>query len=92
MLIYLLRLNILHIYFLIKWLVVYKCDYRFHIKQVIISCEFCQHFKYLEVLQCSWICEWFMFLNDLGYYVDISIEIKYFTYILFDQMVGCIQM
>ena len=24
-----------------------------------------------------------MFLNDLGYYVDISIVIKYFTYILF---------
>ena len=24
-----------------------------------------------------------MFLNDLGYYVDISIMIKYFTYILF---------
>ena len=34
----------------------------------------------------------YMFLNDLGYYVDISIAIKYFTYILFDQMVGCIQM
>ena len=58
-LIYLLRLNILHIYCLIKWLVVYKCDYRFHIKQVIISCEFCQHFKYLEVLQCLWMSEWF---------------------------------
>ena len=33
-----------------------------------------------------------MFLNDLGYNVDISIVIKYFTYILFDQMVGYIQM
>ena len=33
-----------------------------------------------------------MFLNDLGYYTDISIVIEYFTYILFDQMVGCIQM
>ena len=33
-----------------------------------------------------------MFLNDLGYYVDISVVIKYFTYIYcFDQMVGCIQ-
>ena len=29
-------------------------------------------------------------LNVLGYCVDISIAIKYFTYILFDQMVGCI--
>ena len=25
----------------------------------------------------------YMFLNDLGYYVDISIVIEYFTYILF---------
>ena len=33
-----------------------------------------------------------MFLNYLGYYVVISIAIKYFTYILFDQMVGCIEM
>ena len=33
-----------------------------------------------------------MFLNDLEYYVDISIAIKYLTYIPFDQMVGCIQM
>ena len=33
-----------------------------------------------------------MVLNVLGYCVDISIAIKYFTYILFDQMVGCIQM
>ena len=32
-----------------------------------------------------------MFLNDLGYYIDISIVIKYFRYILFDHMVGCIQ-
>ena len=24
-----------------------------------------------------------MFLNDLGYYIDIYIVIKYFTYILF---------
>ena len=29
-----------YILFLIKWLVAYKCDYRSHIKQVIISCEF----------------------------------------------------
>ena len=32
-----------------------------------------------------------MFLNDLGYYVDISSVIKYFKYILLDHMVGCIQ-
>ena len=28
-------------------------------------------------------CVVYMFLNDLGYYIDISIVIKYFTYILF---------
>ena len=28
----------------------YKCDYRSHIKQVIISCKFCQHFNCLEVV------------------------------------------
>ena len=25
----------------------------------------------------------YMFLNDLGYYIDISMVIKYFTHILF---------
>ena len=68
-LIYLLRLNILHIYCLIKWLVVYKCDYRFHIKQVIISCEFCQQFKYLEVLLGSWMSLWY--LNILGTWIEV---------------------
>ena len=33
-----------------------------------------------------------MFLNDLGYYVDISIVIEYLPIYCFDQMVGCIQM
>ena len=69
MLIYLLRLNILHIYDLIKWLVVYKCDYRSHIKQVIISCEFYQHFKYLEVLLSSWMSLWY--LNILGTWIEV---------------------
>ena len=32
-----------------------------------------------------------MFLNDLGYYVDISIVIEYLPIYCFDQMVGCIQ-
>ena len=32
-----------------------------------------------------------MFLNELGYYIDIFMVIKYFTYMLFDKMVGCIQ-
>ena len=69
MLIYLLRLNILHIYYLIEWLVEYKCDYRSHIKQVIISCEFCQHFKYLEVLPSSWMSLWY--LNILGTWIEV---------------------
>ena len=68
-LIYLLRLNILHIYCLIKWLVVFKCDYRFHIKQVVISCEFCQQFKYLEVLLSSWMSLWY--LNILGTWIEV---------------------
>ena len=40
---------------MIKWLVAYKCDYWSHIKQVIISCAFCQHFNCLEIVLCSWI-------------------------------------
>ena len=33
-----------------------------------------------------------MFLNDLGYYVDISIVINILYIYCFDQIVGCIQM
>ena len=40
---------------LIKWLVAYKCDYRSYINQVIISCEFCQHFHCLKVVLVSWM-------------------------------------
>ena len=50
-----------HIYcFLIKWLVAYKCGYRFYIKQVIISYEFCQHFHCLEVVLVSWMILWYL--------------------------------
>ena len=48
-----------YILFLIKWLVAYKCDYRSHIKQVIISCEFCQHFNCLEDVLSSWTSLWY---------------------------------
>ena len=48
-----------YILFLIKWLVAYKCDYRSHIKQVIISCEFCQHFNCLEDVLSSWMSLWY---------------------------------
>ena len=54
---------------LIKWLVACKCDYRSHIKQVIISCEFGQHFKYLEVLLSSWMSLWY--LNILGTWIEV---------------------
>ena len=54
---------------LIKWLVAYKCDYRSHIKQVIISCEFLQYFKYLEVLLSSWMSLWY--LNILGTWIEV---------------------
>ena len=50
---------------LIKWMVAYKCDYRSHIKQVIISCEFCQYFNCLEVVLGSWMSLWY--LDILGY-------------------------
>ena len=51
---------------------VFQCcwfSYRFHIKQVIISCEFCQHFKYLEVLLSFWMSLWY--LNILGTWIEI---------------------
>ena len=35
-----------------------QCGYRSYIKQVIISCEFCQHFHYLEVVLVSWMIVW----------------------------------
>ena len=35
-----------------------QCGYRSYIKQVIISCEFCQHFHYLEVVLVSWMILW----------------------------------
>ena len=63
------HLNILHIYCLIKWLVVYKCDYRSQIKQVIISCEFCQRFSCLEVVLSSWMSMWR--LNILGTWIEV---------------------
>ena len=45
---------------LIKWLVAYKYGYRSYIKQVIISCEFCQHFHCLEVVLVSWMILWYL--------------------------------
>ena len=60
MLIYLLRLNILHIYCFDQMLVAYKCGYRSYIKQVIILCEFCQHFHCLEVVLVSWMIMWYL--------------------------------
>ena len=54
---------------MVKWLVVYKCDYRSHIKQVIISCEFYQHFNYLEVVLSSWMSQGY--LNILGTWIEV---------------------
>ena len=54
---------------LIKWLVAYKCDYRSHIKQVIISCEFCQYFYCLEVVLSWWIN--LLYLNILGTWIEV---------------------
>ena len=38
----------------------HKNNYPFLYKQVIISCEFSQHFKYLEILLSSWINLWYL--------------------------------
>ena len=35
-----------------------QCGYQSYIKQVIISCEFCQHFNYLEVVLVSLMIMW----------------------------------
>ena len=51
---------ILYIDYLIEWLVMHKYNYLFLYKEVIISCEFCQHFKYLEILLISWINLWYL--------------------------------
>ena len=49
-----------HIYCFDQMLVAYKCGYRSYIKQVIISCEFCQHFHCLEVVLVSWMIMWYL--------------------------------
>ena len=54
---------------LIEWLVMHKQSDLFSYKQVIISCEFCQHFKYLEVLLSSWMSLWY--LNMLGTWIEV---------------------
>ena len=49
-----------YIYCCDQMLVAYKCGYRSYIKQVIISCEFCQHFHCLEVVLVSWMIMWYL--------------------------------
>ena len=43
---------------MVIWLVAFKHDFWFGIKQVIISCEFCQRFIYMQVLLCLWMSRW----------------------------------
>ena len=54
---------------MIEWLVMHKHNDLFSYKQVIISCEFGQHFKYLEVLLSSWMSLWY--LNMLGTWIEV---------------------
>ena len=63
---------------MIRWLVAFKHDFRFHIKQVIISCEFRQHFNYLKVLLCSWMSLWC--LDILGTWIEV---VNYLEKLLF---------
>ena len=41
----------------------------FSYKQVILSCKFCQQFKYMEVLLSSWMSMWY--LNMLGMWIEV---------------------
>ena len=51
----------IYIYILFDQMVLmHEYNYLFLYKQVIISCEFCQHFKYLEILLSSWINLWYL--------------------------------
>ena len=52
--------KLFYIYYLIEWLVMHKYNYLFLYKQVIFSCGFCQHFKYLEILLSTWINLWYL--------------------------------
>ena len=54
------QLFYIYIYHLIEWLVMPKYNYLFLYKQVIISCEFYQHFKFVEILLSSWINLWYL--------------------------------
>ena len=54
------KLFYIYIYYLIEWLVMHKYNYLFLYKQVIISCGFYQHFKYLEILLSTWINLWYL--------------------------------
>ena len=54
---------------MIIWLVAFKHDFWFGIKQVIISCEFCQHFIYMQVLLCSWMSR--LCLDISGTWIEV---------------------
>ena len=51
------------------WLVAFKHDFQFHIKHVIISCEFLQYFNYSKVLLCSWMSQWCLYI--LGTWIQV---------------------
>ena len=67
---------------MIKWLVAYKCDYWSHIKQVIISCAFCQHFNCLEIVLCSWMS--LLYLNILGTWIEVVNHLEKLLFLKMD--------
>ena len=67
---------------MIIWLVAFKHDFWFGIKQVIISCEFCRHFIYMQVLLCSWMSRWC--LDILGIWIEV---VNYLEKLLFKKKV-----
>ena len=63
---------------MIEWFVMHKENDMFSYKQVIISRDFCQHFKYFEVLLSSWMSLWY--LNMLGTWIEV---LNHFENLLF---------
>ena len=56
----------------------YKYNYLFLYKQVIISRGFCQHFKYLETLLSSWINLWYVNILVHGLRFQTTLKIYCF--------------
>ena len=53
-----------------------------YIKQVIISCEFCQHFHYFEVVLVSWMILWYLdILGQVDWVLNLLEKILFMKWI-----------